>query len=554
MTDTMVCGIAVDEEFRSLIPALSEEERAGLEENLLRDGCLDPLIVWREQQVLLDGHNRKEVCDRYGIDYETRELSLPDRDAAKRWIIGHQFGRRNLTPYQRAELALKLKPLLVEEARHRQREAGRYGSEGGRGNRKTPPKKSWEADIERQEQEEIARIQADFAHDYDVQRNLISEAKHRYGKERRRRQTAHDLQVYIAATDTKIKVGVSADPDSRVEALSTSDPNIKCIAAFPGDRRIEAATVKRFAAHSIGGEWFARTPTLLDEICRYVKKESQRRNESSVELAHVAGVSHDTITKAEYVASHGDEATKQKLRRGDTTINAEYRRLRKAQQKQQRAQRKAARPAPDGERYRLITADIAQAVDYIEPTSVDWIITDPPYPKQYLDLYDQLAALADHALKPGGSMVAMVGQSYLPQIIERLSATLTYHWTLAYLTPGGQASQLWSRRVNTFWKPLLWFTKGEYEGEWIGDVCRSDANDKRFHHWGQSEGGMADVIDRLTDPGELILDPFLGAGTTGAVAVRMGRRFIGIDVDPDCVSTAEERLSLVMEDHDEQRP
>jgi len=114
------CDVAVDEELRSLIPPPTKEERTGLEEGLLRDGCLDPLIVWAERGVLLDGHNRKSICDRYGIDYEVRKLSLPGRDDAKRWVIEHQFGRRNLTPYQRAELVLVLKPLLAAEAKKRQ--------------------------------------------------------------------------------------------------------------------------------------------------------------------------------------------------------------------------------------------------------------------------------------------------------------------------------------------------------------------------------------------------------------------------------------------------
>jgi hypothetical protein len=90
----------IDEEFRSLIPPLATEEQAGLEENLLRDGCLDPLVVWQEQQILLDGHHRKEICDRYGIAYTVREISLPDREAAADWIDAHQLGRRNLTPEQ----------------------------------------------------------------------------------------------------------------------------------------------------------------------------------------------------------------------------------------------------------------------------------------------------------------------------------------------------------------------------------------------------------------------------------------------------------------------
>jgi hypothetical protein len=92
--------VIIDDEFQSLIPPLTDEELAGLEENLLRDGCIDPLIVWAEQCILLDGHNRKAICDRYGIDYELHTVSLPDRAAAADWIDTHQLGRRNLSSEQ----------------------------------------------------------------------------------------------------------------------------------------------------------------------------------------------------------------------------------------------------------------------------------------------------------------------------------------------------------------------------------------------------------------------------------------------------------------------
>jgi N6-adenosine-specific RNA methylase IME4 len=59
-----------------------------------------------------------------------RKISLPDRDAAKVWIIRNQFGRRNLTPYQRAELALKLEPLISAEAKENERRGGGSGSSG----------------------------------------------------------------------------------------------------------------------------------------------------------------------------------------------------------------------------------------------------------------------------------------------------------------------------------------------------------------------------------------------------------------------------------------
>lgn len=176
--------------------------------------------------------------------------------------------------------------------------------------------------------------------------------------------------------------------------------------------------------------------------------------------------------------------------------------------------------------------------------SVDVIITDPPYPKEFVPLYEELAIFANRVLKPGGSCIVMIGQSYLPDIVAGMAKHLTYHWTCGYITPGGQAVQLWDRKVNTFWKPLLWFTKGDYAGDWVGDVCESEANDndKTHHHWGQSESGMADIIERFTAKGSVVLDPFLGGGTTGVVCVAKQRTFIGIEVDTQVAKKAEERI------------
>jgi site-specific DNA-methyltransferase (adenine-specific) len=174
----------------------------------------------------------------------------------------------------------------------------------------------------------------------------------------------------------------------------------------------------------------------------------------------------------------------------------------------------------------------------------DMIITDPPYPKEYLYLYDILADKAVELVKPGGSVIVMIGQSYLPEIITSLSKRLSYQWIIAYLTPGGQSAQLWTKKVNTFWKPVLWFVNGKYERHWIGDVSKSavNDNDKRFHEWGQSESGMADLIKRFSKRGDIILDPFMGSGTTGKMALELGRKFIGFDKDKVAYDTTVQRL------------
>ena len=197
---------------------------------------------------------------------------------------------------------------------------------------------------------------------------------------------------------------------------------------------------------------------------------------------------------------------------------------------------------------RLYCASVSEPPPDILPESVDCIITDPPYPKEFLWAYGDLAKFAAHALKPGGSLLAMAGQSYLPVVYDHLAKHLTYHWTIAYLTPGGQAVQLWDRKVNTFWKPVLWFTNdsSQMSDRWTGDVCKSavNDNDKRFHDWGQSESGMADLVERVTEPGQLICDPFLGGGTTAVVALALERAFVGFDKDEAAVRTTRKRLGL----------
>lgn len=221
---------------------------------------------------------------------------------------------------------------------------------------------------------------------------------------------------------------------------------------------------------------------------------------------------------------------------------------RKREQRQARQQIEAAAVAAplSSDDYRLLVGDFADVAAHLSPKDIDIIITDPPYPREFLHLYDLLAEEAKRLLRPGGSLVVMCGQSYLPDLFARMTPHLTYQWTLAYLTPGGQSAQLWTRKVNTFWKPLLWFVNGTYDGPWLGDVTRSNENDKNHHNWGQSVGGMADIVRRFTVPGDCILDPFCGAGTTGVAALASGRRFIGVDIDADCIRTTSERLNAII--------
>jgi N6-adenosine-specific RNA methylase IME4 len=127
--------ITVDPEFAALCPPLTADEYADLETAIIRDGCRDALVVWKDNNVLLDGHTRKRICEAHGRTYETTDLDLPDRDTAIVWILGNQLARRNLSDDQRAIKAAELAEHLAAQAQHERAKVA--GETGGVGRPKT---------------------------------------------------------------------------------------------------------------------------------------------------------------------------------------------------------------------------------------------------------------------------------------------------------------------------------------------------------------------------------------------------------------------------------
>lgn len=281
-------------------------------------------------------------------------------------------------------------------------------------------------------------------------------------------------------------------------------------------------------------------------------EKSTKQINTRKELANIAGVSENTIAKVEKIEAQAPQEVKEQLSKGEISINQAYKGIKEAEKQKRREEKKERKSytltdiMPD-DVCKLFASDIRDGLPDISDSSVDYIITDPPYSKEFISLYGDLSQLAARVLKPGGSLITMTGQSYLPEVITELSKYMTYHWCLSYLTPGGQSPQLFHKRVNTFWKPVLWFIKDKYNGDYVGDVLKSSVNDndKRFHEWGQSISGMKDIVERFTNPGDLILDPFLGGGTTGVVTVSTGRKFIGVDINKDNINTADSRIKEV---------
>ena len=111
--------LKIDAEFKAVCPPLTKEERAELTASIKKDGLRQPILTWHGY--IIDGHNRYEICEELCKSYTSEEvLGLNSRAEVVEWIIRNQFGRRNLTAMQRAELALKLKAVVAAEAKKRQ--------------------------------------------------------------------------------------------------------------------------------------------------------------------------------------------------------------------------------------------------------------------------------------------------------------------------------------------------------------------------------------------------------------------------------------------------
>jgi N6-adenosine-specific RNA methylase IME4 len=113
----------IDPEFKSLIPPLSADEYAQLEANIVRDGCRDPLVVW--DGLLIDGHNRFEICQKHGLEYKTKEMQFESIAHARIWMRDNQRGRRNLSPAWLIELELGKKADLLEIGKAKKVESGK---------------------------------------------------------------------------------------------------------------------------------------------------------------------------------------------------------------------------------------------------------------------------------------------------------------------------------------------------------------------------------------------------------------------------------------------
>jgi len=396
--------IEIKEEFKKLIPPLTKEEYKQLEDNCLEEGIREKIILWNNY--IIDGHNRYNIAKQWNLEFETESKSFSSEEAVKEWMILNQFGRRNLSNYQRSVLALQLEDVFREKAKDNQ------------------------------------AIQ------------------------------------------------------------------------YKGNS--------------------------LSQISAEVKPIDTRK-----ELSKVAAVSHDTIAKVKKIQEKAPEEIKAKLSTGEVSINAAYKEIKKEEKKEAIKEERRIL-AEEGSKkeieidFRL--GDFEEVFADIEDGSIDCIITDPPYPKEFLECWTKLSRFAKRVLKPNGFCIAYSGQMHLPEVIKRMNEHLDYYWTFAVYHEG-QTQIVNGVNLICRWKPVLIFqNKKKKLNNTFQDYFISEQREKQGHDWQQSKSGVGYLIEMFTKPNDLILEPFAGSGTTIKAAIEKGRRIKAAEIEVDTFNIAKSLL------------
>lgn len=98
--------------------------------------------------------------------------------------------------------------------------------------------------------------------------------------------------------------------------------------------------------------------------------------------------------------------------------------------------------------------------------------------------------------------------------------------------------------INAGWKAVLWFVKGTRDNNsiMVSDVM-SGGEEKTHHDWQQSEAEARYWIEKLCPSDGLVCDPFLGGGTTAAVAKSLRRNWIGFEIDESNAAICRKRVA-----------
>lgn len=294
-------------------------------------------------------------------------------------------------------------------------------------------------------------------------------------------------------------------------------------------------------------------------------QKSGKQVHTSKELAKVAGVSHDTIAKVQKIQEKAPEGVKEKIKSGEVSINQAYKDITQKEKQEKRQKEFKEKETETNNTWKddniiIKHGDAFELIKDITDGSVDLVLTDLPYNcsrennfktigRQGIDFgewdkidnYDKFlqntVTEISRTLRNGGSFYIfanIINVSDLWRHLESngLTPKRVMVWEKTNPIPTNQ-DRLYLAASEMF----IWGTKGDkwtFNSKYESNVMRFATitdSDKRFHPTQKPDELFEKLINISSNPGDLVLDPFSGSGTTAFNCKKLKRRFVGFELD-----------------------
>jgi SAM-dependent methyltransferase len=262
-------------------------------------------------------------------------------------------------------------------------------------------------------------------------------------------------------------------------------------------------------------------------------------------IANELGWSTGKTAMADIVFKKATPELEEKVLSNEITINQAYKEIKK-EEKNQIKLNERDRLAEIGKNKKIEIdfrlGDFEEVFADLPDGSIDCIITDPPYPYEFIEVWTKLSRFAKRVLKPNGYCISYSGQMYLPEVIKRMNEHLDYYWTFAVYHEG-QTQIVNGINLMCRWKPVLIFQNGKKKIEnTFQDYFISEQREKNGHDWQQSKSGVGYLIEMFTKEGDTIFEPFAGSGTTIIAARDKNRNILSAEIDEKTYNIAKALL------------
>ena len=201
----------------------------------------------------------------------------------------------------------------------------------------------------------------------------------------------------------------------------------------------------------------------------------------------------------------------------------------------------------------IICGDCLEVMRGIPDNSIDLVLTDPPYGinkgkianDESLDAFQGAVETIFPKMADNSFFVSFTSIANIPQMTEIMSRRFTYRWQIIVYINNGMVRG--SMGFSVYY-PCLIYTKGQAKiKKQIKDVFETSASSKqmanRQHPYQKDVRFHEYLLNCMSKEGDLILDPFLGSGTTAVACVNLDRDYIGIDISEEYCNIARQRVA-----------